>query len=81
MEAFRASAGGGPEQFRYRVKVTKGYCPSFSPDGKRIAYEGYAVQDSEIFTISAGGGRRVNVTRDDTLYFNPSWEVDRAPPP
>jgi Tol biopolymer transport system component len=30
--------------------------PSYSPSGKKIAYQGYDGQDGEIYTIGAGGG-------------------------
>ncbi len=30
--------------------------PSYSPDGTKIAYEGYDGQDTEIYTINADGG-------------------------
>ncbi len=38
------------------TKVTRGYQPSYSPDGKRIAYTSYDGHDTEIYTIKVGGG-------------------------
>src|SRR5829696_8679676 len=43
-------SGGG------KTKVTAGYNPSYSPDGKKIAYTVYKGTDSETYTINVGGG-------------------------
>jgi hypothetical protein len=38
-----------------KIKVTRGYQPSYSPDGKKIAYTVFSGVDSEIYTINVGG--------------------------
>jgi Tol biopolymer transport system component len=48
-----------------KTKVTKGYQPSFSPDGKKIAYTLFGGADSEIYTIKVGGGAKTQVTNTD----------------
>ncbi len=52
-----------------KTKLTRGYQPSYSPDGKRLAYSGWSgvegddqVASSNIYTIKVGGGSRVKVT-------------------
>jgi TolB protein len=59
------------------VQVTKNGTydsdPSYSPNGKRIAYSGYDGTDQEIYTINVGGGGRVQVTKNGAGDFSPSW--------
>jgi TolB protein len=50
--------------------------PSWSPNGKRIAYTGYDGHDAEIFTISATGGSRFNVTDNKTDDLWPTYSPD-----
>jgi hypothetical protein len=39
----------------------------------KIAYDGSGATDSEIYTISPGGGGRFNVTDNSTDDYEPSW--------
>ncbi len=52
--------------------------PSWSPNGKRIAY--WALQQGsgrrDLWTIPAGGGEPTRVTNDDALDWNPVWSPD-----
>ncbi len=61
--------GGG------KAKVTEGSDPSYSPDGKKIAYAGYKGNDADLFTIDVGGGGKTSLT--NTGYnvdeYMPSW--------
>jgi Tol biopolymer transport system component len=56
-----------------KVKVTEGSGPSYSPNGKRIAYSASDGHDQEIYTINAGGGDRFKVTNNKTDDSFPSW--------
>jgi Tol biopolymer transport system component len=49
--------------------------PTYSPDGKRIAYTGFD-GDHEIFTIPASGGAPTNVTNNAAEDRNPSYSPD-----
>jgi Tol biopolymer transport system component len=44
--------------------------PSYSPDGKKIAYMG---PDGEIHTIKVGGGGKSRVTNNDAYPLKLSW--------
>ena len=49
--------------------------PSYSPDGKRIAYQGYSRNASEIHTIKVGGGGEFRVTKSRGS-FEPDYSPD-----
>ena len=69
--------GGTP--FNVTNNNTKDGAPSYSPDGKRIAYRGYDGNDFEIYTINArGGGGRFQVTYNTSGKdeFNPVYSPD-----
>ena len=66
---YTINPGGGG-----KTKVAVGQEPSYSPDGKRIAYSGYDGNDSEICTINVGGGGKSQVTNTtNSLAGSPSW--------
>jgi Tol biopolymer transport system component len=52
---------------------TSDCAPSYSPNGKKIAYAGYDGQDYEIRTIKVGGGGRVQLTDNGGNDNDPSW--------
>jgi Tol biopolymer transport system component len=60
-----------------KTKVTRGYLPSSSPNGKRIAHSLYKpnnIFQSDIYTIDASGGGRIRVTNTDNAFVRgPSW--------
>ena len=65
---YTINPGGGG-----KTKVAVGQEPSYSPDGKRIAYSGYDGNDSEICTINVGGGGKSQVTNTtNSLAGSPS---------
>jgi Tol biopolymer transport system component len=47
--------------------------PSYSPDGKKLAYMGFDGTDEEIYTTNVGGGGAFTVTNNDTGDLDPSW--------
>lgn len=53
--------------------------PSWSPDGKRIAYYASDGNDFEIYTIVAGGGRPFKVTNNAYPDEVPDWQPNSAP--
>ena len=68
------ATGGKPFQLTHNKMGAWG--PSYSPDGKKIAYVARADRksDYEIYTINAGGGGgRVQVTHNRTDDSSPSW--------
>ena len=50
--------------------------PSWSPDGKRIAYYASDGNDFEIYTIAVDGGRPFKVTNNTTHDLYPSYSAD-----
>src|SRR5215217_3553186 len=47
--------------------------PSYSPDGKRIAYARSDGHDQEIYTINAGGKDKIQLTHNNKDDFEPSY--------
>jgi predicted heme/steroid binding protein len=65
-------SGGG--SFQLTNNNTDDLNPSYSPDGKRIAYHSSdGPHPSEIYTINAWGGGSFQVTHNDTRDLNPSY--------
>jgi Tol biopolymer transport system component len=64
---------GGKTQLTHNN--THGYAPSYSPNGKKIAYVGYKGNTGELYTIDVGGGGKTSLT--NTGYnvdeYMPSW--------
>jgi Tol biopolymer transport system component len=50
--------------------------PSYSPDGKSIAYMSYAGHDNEIYTINASGEDKTQLTNNDKDDFDPNYSPD-----
>jgi Tol biopolymer transport system component len=61
---YTINPGGGG-----KTKVTDGDQPSYSPNGKRIAYRA----GGGIYTINVGGGGKFQVTNNNTRDEMPSW--------
>ena len=69
-------AGGVPE--RLSTSPT-GYAPSWSPDGKTIAYASFYTNGSDIYLIDATGKNRRNITStwgEATGELEPVWSPD-----
>lgn len=50
--------------------------PSWSPDGRQIAFYGYRTGNREIYVMPAGGGPARQMTRRESQDFHPSWSSD-----
>ena len=50
--------------------------PSWSPDGKRIAYTSSRDGNLEIYVMDADGGNRQNITNNPFKDWEPSWSPD-----
>jgi WD40-like Beta Propeller Repeat len=65
-----------------KTQLTRGYQPSYSPNGKRIVYaglEGLERNDAEsdIYTIKAGWGGKTQVTNNENVDdLHPSYSPD-----
>ena len=55
---------------------TDDFDPSYSANGKKIAYAGYDGNDYEIRTMNVGGGGKVWVTNNDRDDFDPAYSPD-----
>jgi hypothetical protein len=65
----------GKNGFQVTNNDTNDFNPSYSPNGKEIAYEvfeGYD-SDSEIYTINVREGSSFQVTNNDTRDTEPLW--------
>lgn len=64
------------------LKVTSApameFDPTWSPDGKRIAYRHQSADDqtTEIFVMNADGSGQRNLTRNDVADWGPDWSPD-----
>ena len=56
--------GGGA-----KTKLTRGYQPSYSPNGKKIAYTLFGGADSEIYTIKVGGDAKTQLIPNPGVHF------------
>ncbi|MDE0300991.1 MAG: hypothetical protein OXN17_20345 [Candidatus Poribacteria bacterium] len=62
-----------------RVNITKGInshskqCPSWSPNGRKIAYVEHDGQDWDIYVMDSDGTDPRNISRDKRQNWKPSW--------
>jgi Tol biopolymer transport system component len=73
-EIYTIKPGGGGK-VKLTDNTTDDDAPSYSPNGKRIAYSGKEGTngDYEIYTIKPGGGGKFKVTDNTTGDYTPSW--------
>ena len=58
------------------AKVAQGSLPSWSPDGRRVAFVSGTGTSRDIFAISADGSDQTNLTDNPFDDYNPSWSPD-----
>jgi hypothetical protein len=68
--------GGKPQ------RVTNGnareFQPTWSPDGKSIAYVTWSNEGGQLWKISASGGTPTQLSKSAAVYSNPAWSPDGA---
>jgi Tol biopolymer transport system component len=71
-EIYTINSGGG-SKFNVTDNGTDDGAPSYSPSGKKIAYQGYDAPkgDYEIYTIKPDGGGKVQLT--DNSHERGQW--------
>ena len=65
---YTGNPGGGA-----KTQLTRGYQPSYSPNGKKIAYTLFGGADSEIYTINVGGDAMTQLTHNNNDENFPSY--------
>jgi len=68
--------GDGSNPVRVTEDKLEALCPSWSPDGEKIAFQCFYEENNEIFTIKSDGTRLLNITRHKGEDFSPSWSPD-----
>jgi Tol biopolymer transport system component len=66
----------GSGKFKVTNNKTEDYEPSYSPDGKKIAYVGWKGADAEIYIINANGGGKTRLTDNSTQEYDPTFSPD-----
>ena len=71
------AAGGEPRRLTEPGMPAGGHgSPSWSPDGKRIAFSSYDRRVAEIWTVSAAGGDAVRVAYGPGMRYDPVYARD-----
>jgi Tol biopolymer transport system component len=73
---YTINPGGGGKSKVTDTLMSGDAKPSYSPNGKRIAYSDYDGNDFEIYTINVGGGGKSQVTNNNTHDFWPAYSPD-----
>jgi TolB protein len=73
---YTINPGGGGKSKVTDTLMSGDAKPSYSPNGKRIAYSDYDGNDFEIYTINVGGGGKTQVTNNNTHDFWPAYSPD-----
>lgn len=72
-----ATQGGKPVQLTHRDRPSGGHgAPTWSPDGKRLAFVSYVPGGSEVWTMSAEGTDLQQVSSGATSFFDPVYSSD-----
>ena len=64
----------GDNRVRLTDKSTQDHHPSWSPDGKRIAFESYRDGNAEIYVMDADGRNQIRLTVSPAFDVCPSWQ-------
>ena len=67
---------GGQGRKRVTHDVESKFNPSFSPNGRRIAYEAWQEEFYHIYVVGADGRNRVRLTHNQEHHFHPAWSPD-----
>jgi Tol biopolymer transport system component len=74
-QIFAIDAGSGKRRL-VSGGIADAVQPSWSPDGRHIAFWGVREGARDIFTVSREGSDVVSVTNDEPLDWNPVWSPD-----
>src|ERR671937_2300872 len=74
-EIYVANAGGSG-LVRLTDDPAADFDPSWSPDGRRIAYRHQDERSGQIYVMNADGSRQLNLTRRRGLDYSPAWSPD-----
>jgi Tol biopolymer transport system component len=66
--------GGKPQ--RLTSGNAREFEPTWSPDGKAIAYVTWSTAGGQIWKVAASGGTPQRLSRTDALYSSPVWSPD-----
>jgi len=73
-DIYTIKAGGGDKTHVTNTDNMDEFEPSYSPDGKKIAYTVYKGNASELYIIDVGGGGKTKLTNTDKVdEYMPSW--------
>jgi Tol biopolymer transport system component/imidazolonepropionase-like amidohydrolase len=53
-----------------------GFQPTWSPDGKFIAYVTWSSEGGQLWKVPSGGGTPVQLSKSLAVYSNPAWSPD-----
>jgi TolB protein len=66
----------GSDQARLTDNLLGNYFPSWSPDGKRIAFTSERDGNSEIYIMNADGSGQIRLTNNKASDGMPTWSPD-----
>jgi uncharacterized repeat protein (TIGR01451 family) len=70
------ATGGSPTPLTSRAPNSGDYQPSWSPDGRRVAFTHVEGTNSDIFVVGADGQNLMRLTSAPRLEYFPAWSPD-----
>ena len=67
---------GGQGRKRVTHDLESKFNPSFSPNGRRIAYDAWQEGFYHIYVVGADGRNRVRLTHNEEHHWGPAWSPD-----